>query len=277
MNNGWREECFCSIDEIFTKFIEFRTSSRRWAFRGVSKDYDNPLLSSFDRITSNITDRKTKINLERQSIELFRSTYTQLLIDDDRKYLGRDNLTLMLMQHYGAPTRFLDWSFSPYIAAYFAVSSNKDSDGYIWAFDYDRYKELGPKQWYDFPEMNEGSNFDTLNPAFCLDYPAYNKEFKDEYWIICQHIAHFFSFNRIRNQDGFFTFASQFNIDHATALKHLLQGEEFYRVYKIKSEDKVPLWKELKENFNITHGLIYPDIVGAAESVKENLEFSLVQ
>jgi hypothetical protein len=38
------------------------------------------------------------------------------------------------MQHYGAPTRLLDWTASPYVAAYFAVSDHLDENGAIWAF-----------------------------------------------------------------------------------------------------------------------------------------------
>jgi hypothetical protein len=41
----------------------------------------------------------------------------------------------MLMQHYKAPTRLLDWSYSPYLAAYFACSSNPNIDGAIWALN----------------------------------------------------------------------------------------------------------------------------------------------
>jgi hypothetical protein len=45
-------------------------------------------------------------------------------------YLG----WLFLAQHYGLPTRLLDWTENPLIAAYFAVRDQRvDEDGCIWA------------------------------------------------------------------------------------------------------------------------------------------------
>ena len=35
------------------------------------------------------------------------------------------------MQHYGIPTRLLDFSLNPLIALYFAVTDNQDKDGKV--------------------------------------------------------------------------------------------------------------------------------------------------
>lgn len=50
-------------------------------------------------------------------------------------------------QHHGLPTRLLDWTYSPYVAAYFATRGRQDVDGLIWAVDYAAVHEHAPEEF----------------------------------------------------------------------------------------------------------------------------------
>jgi hypothetical protein len=68
---------------------------------------------------STITDVKELIDLESQIMTRFRERavpYLERTVADDWEYL-------FLMQHYGVPTRLLDWTENPYVALFFALST----------------------------------------------------------------------------------------------------------------------------------------------------------
>ena len=70
---------------------------------------------------------------------------------------------LSVAQHFGLPTRILDWTYSPFIAMHFATAAidKFDLDGAIWAVNYVKAHELLPQSLRD-RLVEEGANVMTL-------------------------------------------------------------------------------------------------------------------
>lgn len=65
---------------------------------------------------------------------------------------------LFMMQHYGAPTRLLDWTENILVAAYFAVQENEEDPGEIWVISPQRLNKHyagGKCLWlWDSPQVS---------------------------------------------------------------------------------------------------------------------------
>ncbi len=107
-----------------------------YVFRG-QRDESWELDTSFDRFYSGTL--KNRNNQFSELISKFRERTKDRL--DERL---SDGDIISIAQHYGLPTRVLDWSFSPYIALFFAVSGalvlNPTKPAALWLLNYELVK-----------------------------------------------------------------------------------------------------------------------------------------
>lgn len=98
----------------------------KWIFRGHITNL--PLLSSLDRAYKYYPPESgNKVEVEENLLREFKRKYHQYSPDSPKE---NDYLEwFSIMQHYGAPTRLLDFTYSSNIAAYFALEhvSNRKS------------------------------------------------------------------------------------------------------------------------------------------------------
>lgn len=93
-----------------------------------------PLLTSLDRL-GGVNPPHTKADLEEHVLRNF-IRYSRPHLDAARPH--DDWELLIAAQHHGVPTRLLDWSYSPLVAAFFATRppSGEDRDRAVWRLDW---------------------------------------------------------------------------------------------------------------------------------------------
>jgi hypothetical protein len=148
--SSWSELCERLYDNSWQGDLgRFRSN---YAFRGVSnKDYD--LKTSF------IRNSGVYPHLEYHLLRNFRK-YARIEGSD----LGfSDWKWVTIAQHYGLPTRLLDWTYSPFVATHFATAEvdRYDHDAAIWHVDYVKVNNMLPGPLIDV--LNDvGANAFTL-------------------------------------------------------------------------------------------------------------------
>src|ERR1700689_3191158 len=96
--------------------LQSQTANSLW-FRGCGKRNHQLMPSLYRHKTI-----KTKEGIEKLERPLM-TRFRQRSIPLHNRPLTDDWDTLFFMQHYGVPTRLLDWTENPFIAFYFAVTS----------------------------------------------------------------------------------------------------------------------------------------------------------
>lgn len=128
-------------DELFTD--SWNDSIQRYrsphVFRGLSDE-------SYRLETSLMRLGGPYCQLEKHLLRNFRK-YAQSVAGE----VGSFWHLLAIAQHYGLPTRLLDWTYSPYIALHFATASLEKLhvDGVIWVVNFEKTHDRLPKALRD--------------------------------------------------------------------------------------------------------------------------------
>jgi hypothetical protein len=183
-----------------------------------------------------------------------------------------------LMQHYRVTTRLLDWSFSPYIAAYFAVAelAHWEADGTIWFFN----------ELYLEPAVNARMHVQAaLGKAKMLDadlamYGSFVSDYPNP---------------RIKAQNGLFTWHRNIDINHDDFIDDILGNtmtkapnkdgkltdvplkdvQEHYGKMIIPADLKPIMLNELRGRKNITAKTVYTGLEGLGQFIAESIQLRL--
>lgn len=122
--NNWRE---------FLTFIDEVKKHYQYIWRGQS-DSEWDLVSSFNRLFNNYAHNHRMLETAKRHLDRFKYI-ARGRIDYDVVCEDNDDEMWALAQHYGLATPLLDWTYSPFVALFFAIHDQlgKNPDVSIWS------------------------------------------------------------------------------------------------------------------------------------------------
>jgi FRG domain-containing protein len=224
-----------------------------WAFRG-ERDERWPLYSSLSRYLQNfgVVPRAWPAQEER-ILRIFKRKAHQFLPmapewEDDFQWLA-------LMQHHGAPTRLIDFTWSPYVAAFFALERTL-ADGVVWAMNPARIDSSRAPQ----PVR--------MDPRIKGNFARYFLKGKRRFiWLGEPYTMN----QRLIAQSGTFVVPAAIDIPVEEILSNS-DAENVLAKIILKNAVRETGMRELYR-MNITYATLFPDLDGLAKSMGYELEF----
>jgi len=237
-----------------------------WVFRGQSSDW--PLSTSLERACKD-SDIKLKnaLRIEKKIIREFRRQYD----GSDRDIVTTDTLyCLALMQHHGAPTRLLDWTYSRYVAIYFALEALKPADqpSVVWCLKQTwclkQARAIAGETLIS--KRDELRNEETFRKLYTAA-PPYKLVFLEN---------PFFLHRKLIIQQGVFLCSGDISVPFEDNLKSLDGWHKASSVVKIRCEmttkDRLDALEEL-HRMNVHRANLFPGLDGFAQSLNYRLRF----
>ncbi|MCX7378701.1 MAG: FRG domain-containing protein [Alphaproteobacteria bacterium] len=242
---------------------ETRGQSRRW-FRGtrnciyrlVPSLYRHPSIKGTDRL----------IELEWELLSEFRHEAPPF-----SNRLPPENLELLfLMQHYGIPTRLLDWTENPFIALFFALENarqeraGEEVDATVWILDPVNLNKIA---------YSNRANANRVYGAYADELAAYqpSQDAKKVSMLLPLAIHGVHNSQRIVAQRGSFTIFGR----DTTALDQNSALSGFSGVVKqirISANSKKQMFDDLF-NIGVADSVVYPDLDGLGREIRNRRGF----
>ena len=244
--------------DFLEKIEGVRTRKKNsYIFRG-QPNFDWLLKPSFMRSFNEPYDRSYMLELEKAVNQDFIKEAYSLI--NPNLYKETKNMLdwWPIMQHHGAPTRLLDWTGSPYVAAYFAVNQQLDSDGAIWILCVKTLNETMNNIGNDFSSPQTIQGFTQSNALERI-----------------HNYSPMFNTDRSIVQQSTFTVCENISSEHSSIIENKFTSNDDYSYYRIRIK------KELKSDFrmrlysmNIRSATLFPGIDGIGRSMAELIELA---
>lgn len=268
----------------FQRVFADAPAPRRWIYRGSAR---SGLASSLERACRAAGIELARApEIERLLVREFRRNYRGA----DAAIVATDTLFCMgLMRHYGAPTRLLDWTYSPYVALFFAIRGMEPCEhgaeagrhtGHLYALDTTACREVAKSAAEGKPLQRRfedaGVQDDATFRAVYLEPPFSRFVLPENPWTF--HERH-------QVQQGVFLCPGDVSASYEDNLEALgahdrsvNQDARGLRRYTISmsAEDRRNTLLQLQRG-NITEASLFPGLDGFARSLGHRLPFFLQQ
>ena len=242
------------------QFMALTTQLDGWAFRG-QQSAQWRLESSLTRYMRDyMGDRLEWRQREERAIRVFRRKAHNFLAHPE---LLKDDLRcLALMQHHGAPTRLLDFTKSPFVAAFFALE-RATGDAAVYALN-------TPALWNSraLPKANPSLTRDVIDPRVQDNFERYF--FSNANEIIWSGEPTEMD-DRLVAQSGTFVVPGVIDKPLEAILNGYESEEELLHKIVLPARIRMDAMKWLYR-MNITNASLFPGLDGLARSIAVELE-----
>jgi hypothetical protein len=270
-----------AADELLRIFQSQDLSFGSWVFRGQS-EAGWGLEPSIERLSRSLeSNLSSKEEYGRTEFKRKARHYLRELPDEEDE-LG----WLALMRHHGAPSRLLDWTRSPYVAAFFAAfEAKRNKPCAIWAIDQGKLQQ---QALHMLRRPQAGQSLHERNPKFEeADLRSWNGfisspnnfaatflNVKPPAFLVAP-VEPFRTNERMTIQQGLFLCASSlaftFEKTLLCTLREAEAGTDWLCRFDIAPDARIGLLAEL-DRMNITEATLFPGLDGFARSLRTSAE-----